>query len=240
MLAVRTVEVSSLNGDRCVCAKAGTVSKRCADLDLREGMRGDCQIEFYGKRRILRGFSPQRLRPFDRVPVSWENKPTNEEPYDPGYGRTTNDRTIDQFQLPGSLMESFDAYREESVKAVTDGFSHSKLAWFLDLMNRFRGPDDRKDSLLDIFDPCMFTTEHPAWDSEPGTSIDMPALTSEVAALAHAKEFTDEGRLEIVCFRQHADTYDDGELLAWRESRGPPGRPENHARWPRDAINILP
>ena len=121
---------------------------------------------------------------------------------------------LDQFQLPGSLMESFDAYREESVKAVTDGFSHSQLAWFLDLMNRFRGPDDRKDSLLDIFDPCMFTTEHPAWDSEPGTSIDMPALTSEVAAFAaNDEEFTDEARLEIVCFRQHADTYDDGELL---------------------------
>ena len=91
---------------------------------------------------------------------------------------------LDQFQLPGSLMESFDAYREESVKAVTGGFSHSQLAWFLDLMNRFRGPDDRKDSLLDVFDPCMFTTEHPAWDFEPGTSIDMPALTSEVAASA--------------------------------------------------------
>jgi len=121
---------------------------------------------------------------------------------------------LDQFQLPGSLMESFDAYREESVKAVTDGFSHSQLAWFLDLMNRFRGPDDRKDSLLDIFDPCMFTTEHPAWDCEPGTSIDMPALTSEVAAFAaNDEEFTDEARLEIVCFRQHADTYDDGELL---------------------------
>src|SRR3954470_8672349 len=121
---------------------------------------------------------------------------------------------LDQFQLPGSLMESFDAYREESVKAVTDGFSHSQLAWFLDLMNRFRGPDDRKDSLLDVFDPCMFTTEHPAWDSEPGTSIDMPALTSEVAALAANNEkFTHCARLELTSFREHADAYDDRELL---------------------------
>jgi hypothetical protein len=121
---------------------------------------------------------------------------------------------LDQFQLPGSLMESFDAYREDSVKAVTDGFSHSQLAWFLDLMNRFRGPDDRKDSLLDVFDPCMFTTEHPAWDSEPGTSIDMPALTSEVAALAaNDEEFTHRARLELASFREHADAYDDSELL---------------------------
>jgi len=121
---------------------------------------------------------------------------------------------LDQFQLPGSLMESFDAYREDTVKAVTNGFSHSQLAWFLDLMNRFRGPDDRKDSLLDVFDPCMFTTEHPAWDSEPGTSIDMPALTSEVAALAaNGEEFTHHARLELASFREHADAYDDGELL---------------------------
>jgi hypothetical protein len=121
---------------------------------------------------------------------------------------------LDQFQLPGSLMESFDAYRQDCVKAVTDGFSHSQLAWFLDLMNRFRGPDDRKDSLLDVFDPCMFTTEHPAWDSEPGTSIDMPALTSEVAALAaNDEEFTHRARLELASFREHADAYDDSELL---------------------------
>ena len=29
------------------------------DIALREGMRGDCLIEFYGKRRILRGFQDQ-------------------------------------------------------------------------------------------------------------------------------------------------------------------------------------
>lgn len=121
---------------------------------------------------------------------------------------------LDQFQLPGSLMESLDAYREDSVKAVTDAFSHSQLAWFRDLMNRFRGPDDRKDSLLDVFDPCMFTTDHPAWDSEPGTSIELPALTSEVAALAaNDEEFTHRARLELASFREHADAYDDSELL---------------------------
>ncbi len=121
---------------------------------------------------------------------------------------------LDQFQLPASLMESFDAYREESVKAVTDAFSHAQLAWFLDLMNRFRGPDDRKDSLLDVFDPCMFTTEHPAWDAEPGTSIELPALTSEVALFAGSdEEFTNRAREELASFREHADAYGDSELL---------------------------
>src|SRR5579863_3624157 len=121
---------------------------------------------------------------------------------------------LDQFQLPGSLMESFDAYREDSVKAVTDGFSHSQLAWFLDLMNRFRGPDDRKDSLLDVFDPCMFTANHPAWDAPPGTRIQMPALTSEVAKLADRNsEFADLAREEIREFCELAESYADEELL---------------------------
>ena len=52
---------------------------------------------------------------------------------------------------------------------------------FLDMLNRFRGPDDRKDSLVDIFDPGMYTCDHPAWEAAPGTRIEMPALTSEVA-----------------------------------------------------------
>ena len=121
---------------------------------------------------------------------------------------------LDQFQLPGSLMESFDAYREESVKAVTDGFTHSQLVWFLELLNRFRGPDDRKDALLDLFDPCMYTQEHPAWDAQPGTLIELPALTSEVATFARGdQEFTNCAREELASFREYADTYDDSELL---------------------------
>ncbi len=60
ILAVRTVEVSSLKR-RWVRLRQGrySVEALCWDLDLREGMRGDCLIEFYGKRRILRAFSEQ-------------------------------------------------------------------------------------------------------------------------------------------------------------------------------------
>jgi single-stranded-DNA-specific exonuclease len=60
ILAVRTVEVSSLKR-RWVRLRQGRYSVEALywDLDLREGMRGDCLIEFYGKRRILRGFSEQ-------------------------------------------------------------------------------------------------------------------------------------------------------------------------------------
>jgi hypothetical protein len=68
---------------------------------------------------------------------------------------------LNQFILPGSLMESFDIYREESVKSAASGFNDALLSWFLDMMNRFRGPHDRKDSLLDVFDPGMYTCHHP-------------------------------------------------------------------------------
>ncbi len=60
VLAVRTVEVSSLKR-RWVRLRQGRFSLEalCWDLDLKEGIRGDCLIEFYGKRRILRAFSEQ-------------------------------------------------------------------------------------------------------------------------------------------------------------------------------------
>ena len=90
---------------------------------------------------------------------------------------------LNEFILPSSLMESFDVYREESVKSVARCFNDAQLSWFLDMLNRFRGPDDRKDSLVDIFDPGMYTCDHPAWDAAPGTRIEMPALTSEIARL---------------------------------------------------------
>lgn len=60
---------------------------------------------------------------------------------------------LNEFILPSSLMESFDVYREESVKAAASSFNDAQLSWFLDMLNRFRGPNDRKDSLVDIFDP---------------------------------------------------------------------------------------
>lgn len=130
---------------------------------------------------------------------------------------TDIDQMVEQlhkFQLPSSLMESFDAYREESVRAAAAGFNQAQLAWFLDMLNRFRGPDDRKDSLLDVFDPGMYTCNHPAWEVAPGMRIDMPALTSEVAKAADRySEFAQIAREEIREFREHADTYSDEEIL---------------------------
>ena len=121
---------------------------------------------------------------------------------------------LNQLQIPSSLMESFDAYREETVQAASKRFSRAQLDWFLDLLNRFRGPDDSKESLLDVFDPGMFTCDHPAWDAAPGIRIEMPALTSEVAALApDDSEFVQIAREEVQEFRKDAGTYTDEEIL---------------------------
>jgi hypothetical protein len=116
--------------------------------------------------------------------------------------------------VPSTLMESFDAYREESVKVSARKFSETRLSWYLEMLNGFRGAEDRKDSLLDIFDPSMFTFDHPAWVAAPGTQIEMPALTSDVAAFADQdSEFSAVANGEIVEFRIHAETYAEEEVL---------------------------
>jgi hypothetical protein len=121
---------------------------------------------------------------------------------------------LNQYILPGTLMESFDAYREEAYRQALSSIPKTSVAWFLDMLNRFRGPEDRKESLLEVFDPSMFTVNHPAWERPPGTSIDLPPLTSEVVANAKKdSEMAEVAREEVRRFREHADTYDDEELM---------------------------
>ena len=118
------------------------------------------------------------------------------------------------FILPSSLMESFDAHRGEKYKEAIQAVPESTLAWFLDMLNRYRCPEDRKESLLEVFDPCMYTENHPAWDSPPGRVIELPALTSEIVAMAEkGSELSEVARDEIRQFREHADSYDDEELM---------------------------
>ena len=78
---------------------------------------------------------------FDRAFLSWENKPTRGEEGDMQTPATEIDQMIvqlNEFILPSSLMESFDVYREESVKSAARRFSDAQLLWFLDMVNRFR------------------------------------------------------------------------------------------------------
>ena len=123
-------------------------------------------------------------------------------------------KQLNRFQLPSSLMECFDAWREDAAGAASREFSPSQLSWFLDLLNRFRGPEDRKDSLLEIFDPGMYTANHPAWEAAPGTEIELPALTSDVARIAGGdSEFAEIAREEIRDFRERARSFADEEIV---------------------------
>jgi len=51
---------------------------------------------------------------------------------------------LNQYILPSTLMESFDAYREEKYREAIKTIPESTLAWFLDMLNHFRGPEDRR------------------------------------------------------------------------------------------------
>jgi len=123
-------------------------------------------------------------------------------------------KELNRFQLPSSLMESFDTWREDAAGVACREFSPSQLSWFLDLLNRFRGPEDRKDSLLEVFDPGMYTSNHPAWDTAPGTMIELPALTSDVAGIAGGdSELWEIAREEIRDFRELARSFADEEIV---------------------------
>ena len=123
-------------------------------------------------------------------------------------------KELNRFQLPSSLMESFDTWREDAAGTACREFSPSQLNWFLDLVNRFRGPEDRKDSLLEVFDPGMYTANHPAWEADPGTEIELPALTSDVARTAGGNpEFSEIAREEINDFRELSRSFADEEIV---------------------------
>jgi len=123
-------------------------------------------------------------------------------------------KELNRFQLPSSLMESFDTWREDAAWVASREFSPSQLSWFLDLLNRFRGPEDRKDSLLEVFDPGMYTSNHPAWEAAPGTMIELPALTSDVAEIAGGdSEFWEIAREEIGDLRELARSFADEEIV---------------------------
>jgi len=123
-------------------------------------------------------------------------------------------KELNRFQLPSSLMESFDTWREDAAGAASQEFSPSQLSWFLDLLNRFRGPEDRKDSLLEVFDPGMYTANHAAWEAAPGTEIELPALTSDIAGIVNGdSEFAEIAREEIRDFRELARSFADEEIV---------------------------
>ena len=150
-------------------------------------------------------------------------------------------KELNRFQLPSSLMESFDTWRDAAARAVSQEFSPSQLSWFLDLVNRFRGPEDRKDSLLEVFDPGMYTANHPAWEAAPGTEIELPALTSDVAGIAGGdSEFSEIAREEIREFRELGRPFADEEIVGLAKiARAALADPRKPVGGREDAIRYL-
>ncbi len=142
-------------------------------------------------------------------------------------------KELNRFQLPSSLMENFDVWREDAAGAAAREFSPSHLSWFLDLLNHFRGPEDRKDSLIEIFDPGMYTSNHPAREAVPGTMIELPALTSDVAGFAAGdSEYSEIAREEIRDFSELVKSFADEEVVA---TEGRPQQEQSNGRWLSDS-----
>ena len=70
-------------------------------------------------------------------------------------------------------------------------------------MNGFHLIKFSDESLLEVFDPGKYTSNHPAWAAAPATTIELPALTSDVAATTGGNsEFAEIARQEIGDFRE--------------------------------------
>ena len=52
---------------------------------------------------------------------------------------------LNQYILPSTLMECFDAYREEKYREAIKTVPEATLAWFLDMLNRYRGSEDKRN-----------------------------------------------------------------------------------------------
>ena len=78
--------------------------------------------------------------------------------------------------LPATLMDCFEVFRRASLRKAAQAFNEKELSWLLLAMNEFRGADDRKEGFDLLFDPLMYTVDHPAWSAPPGTLIELPVL----------------------------------------------------------------
>ena len=70
------------------------------------------------------------------------------------------------------------------------------------MLNRYRGPENRKESLLEVFDPSMFTVNHPAGETPPGMAIDLPALASDIDDCAAFYAESVETGKDLFCYEQ--------------------------------------
>ena len=85
---------------------------------------------------------------------------------------------LDQYLLPGTLMDCFEIYRHGQMRKASANFNDNQLSWFLHMLNELRGTADRKDDFDLMFDPLMYMAHHPAWTAPPGLKIELPPLNT--------------------------------------------------------------
>ena len=123
-------------------------------------------------------------------------------------------QTLNQFILPGTLMDCFEYQRRREMRKAAIAFNDNELSWFLHMMNELRGVADRKEDFDLLFDPVMYMVDHPAWTAPPGLTIELPPLNTQVLPLAGAgSEFARIAEEEVTRLRNLSDTYPDGALI---------------------------
>ena len=121
---------------------------------------------------------------------------------------------LDQYLLPGNLMDCFEIYRHGQMRKASANFNDNQLSWFLHMLNELRGTADRKDDFDLMFDPLMYMAHHPAWTAPPGLKIALPPLNTEVLKQAEpGSRFREIAESEVARLRTLADTYPDDAII---------------------------
>ena len=123
-------------------------------------------------------------------------------------------RSLEEFILPGTLMDCFEHHRQREMRKAAITFNENELSWFLHMMNELRGVADHKDDFDILFDPAMYMVDHPAWDVPPGLVISLPALNTQVFERAAVDaDFRTIAEEEVARLRTLAETYPDEAMI---------------------------
>src|SRR5665213_1183095 len=123
-------------------------------------------------------------------------------------------RSLDEFILPGTLMDCFEYHRRREMRKAATAFNDNELSWFLSMMNELRGVADRKEDFDLLFDPVMYMIDHSSWTAPPGVIIELPPLNTQVLECAGADSvFQSIAEKEIACLRTLAETYPDEAMI---------------------------
>ena len=125
---------------------------------------------------------------------------------------------LTELVLPATLMDCFEVFRRAALRKAAQAFNEKELSWLLLTMNEFRGADDRKEGFDLLFDPLMYTVDHPAWSAPPGTVIELPVLNSGLYERAgRGTRFRAIADSELTALSVLTDGYPDEAVIGLAE-----------------------